>query len=272
VKAWVELVQYLVAKVQLQSVTQERSTSSSSGAIPLSILKHYNAVQTDGLGYSPDQSTSTHYYGLMKSFAVPKEEKKPHTDDNLVVTARSLLVVLEFFRPFNVQKYTVADCLEHMTKNLADGQGRCAWWYHGLISKEEVYRILYDDVRQGKTMPVSRSFCVRFRYTESQSMSIVHYRWERDGPKWKERYIVRSESGYQLRDISDNKLIETFEKPTVAEVIDELSNPSTRGERVLVMNPRVVSRFYLEDNGIPISTLTPMDKEPADWIKSVWND
>jgi len=190
--------------------------------------------------------------------------------DNLVVTARNLLVVLEFFRPFHLTKYTVADCLQHMTKNLADSSGRCFWWYHGLISKENVYRILYDDVQSGKSLPVSRSFCVRFRYTESQSMSIVHYRWEKDGPKWKERYIVRSQRGYRLEDLGhENKIIETFEKATVAEIIDELSNPITRGERVLVMNPQVVSRFYVEDMGISTSGLnlqstTTMELLPPD--------
>jgi len=188
-------------------------------------------------------------------------------DADLVVTARNLLVVLEFFRPFRATKYTVEDCLQHMTKNLADSQGRCVWWYHGLISKDEVYRILYDDVTSGKAKPMSRSFCVRFRHTESQSMSIIHYRWEQDGPKWKERYVVRSTTGYRLEDLGfDKKPIETFEKPTVLEIIEELSNPLTRGDRVLVMNPQVISKYHLEDIGYSTS---PLGKE-FDWPASVF--
>jgi len=128
-----------------------------------------------------------------------------------------------------------------MTKNLADQQGRCYWWYHGLISKDEVYKILYDDVKSGKTKPVNRSFCVRFRLTESQSMSIQHYRLEHDGPKWKERFIIRTKTGYRLEDHASNgQLLECLERPTVAAIVDELSNPLTRGDRVILVhwNPK----------------------------------
>jgi len=243
-KAWIDLVQYLVSKKQIND-----SKTLEEDYIPLCFRKTYKPVDQDVRGYSSAKSTGTHFYGLMKSFAVPKEETKSQvSDDNLVVTARNLLVVLEFFRPFRVTKYTVADCLNHMTKNLADYQGCCAWWYHGLISKEEVYKILYDEFGQSKLL--SRSFCVRFRHTESQSMSIIHYRLEHDGPKWKERFIMRSSTGYRLEDLGyDKKPIEIFERPTVGEIIDELSNPLTRGERVLVYNSEVVSKYHLEDLG-----------------------